>query len=101
MFNNFFFPDGTVLMGIYDYITKNMNISKDFILKQPSVFTIKKHKLIERDKFLKFLGRAQYNPEMPGYVSLVDIIIEDDAEFCEKVAKTSVHTYNEFLKTLF
>lgn len=100
-FKKMFVLDTSGLVALFDYITKDMNIPKDLILKKSTIFYCKKFKLKERDQFLKFIGRAQYNPLMPGYVSLEDIAIEDDAEFCEKVAKTSVHTYNEFLKTLF
>lgn len=88
------------LMQTFDYITKDMQVSKDLIYKQPEVLNYRRHKIKPRHLFLKFIGRAQYNPLLPGYVSLSKLVHGGDSEFCENVAKTSVITYNEFLKTL-
>lgn len=50
--------------------------------------------------FLESLGRAQYNPLLPGYVSLDAFIKTTDVEFCTDIAKSSVLSFNLFLKTL-
>jgi mTERF domain-containing protein len=46
------------------------------------------------------LGKNQYDPTKPNYVSLDDIIVEDDEEFCKETAKTSVAEFNAFLRLI-
>lgn len=77
-----------------------MKIPVHLILEQPIILTRKKFFYKERHIYLECLGRAQYNPLLPGYVSLYEFFHLPDSEFCEKIAKTSVLSYNEYLKTL-
>lgn len=87
-------------MSTFEFITKTMKIPLQLILKQPQVLLHRKFTVRERHKYLEKLGRAQYNPFLPGYIPLLELFSVPDAEFCKKFAKTSVLTYNEFLKTL-
>ena len=59
----------------------------------------------QRLLFLESLGRAQFDPNLPNYVSpemLTDISGDEygDVAFCNKVAKCSVELYEKFQKTL-
>ena len=56
--------------------------------------------IAERHQFLKSLGRAQYDPGQPQYVSPAALTEGSDVEFAEKVARSNIQLYNAFLKTL-
>jgi len=50
--------------------------------------------------FLKHLGRDQFDPSRPNYVSPDMLATGDDSSFCISVAKCPLELYDEFLKTL-
>lgn len=78
----------------------DMNLPLSLIASDPSGLVNRTMRLRERHLFLTSLGKAQYDPSLPQYVSINNITHGDDASFCQFVAKTSVETYNLFLKTL-
>ena len=61
---------------------------------------IKTIQVAERHQFLTSLGRAQYDPGKPQYVSPTALTEGSDLEFVEKVARSTIQLYNAFLKTL-
>lgn len=77
-----------------------MKIPLELMVKMPEVLTCRDFRLRQRHSYLEKLGRAQYNPREPNYISPSSVVKGDDAEFCENLCKTSVHAYNTFLKTL-
>jgi len=77
-----------------------MKVPQDVICHQPDILMEREHKIRERHLFLQRLGRAQYNPRLPGYISLDALIKSDDVEFCNNIAKSSIDSFNSFLKTL-
>lgn len=83
----------------FHYVHNIMKISHDAILKQPSVLGNRLYRTKQRHEFLQSLNKAQYDPKLPGYVSLVSLVVGTDAQFCKNVAKTSVETFNTFLKS--
>lgn len=50
--------------------------------------------------FLTFLGRAQYDPAQPSYISLDQLVSVPDEVFCTEIAKASIQDFEKFLKTL-
>lgn len=88
------------LMRVFDYVHQEMAISHELIAKTAGIFSVRLPRIEYRHKYLKFLGRAQYDPTKPLYVPLSAFFEVDDATFCLKYAKTSVHDLNAFLKTL-
>lgn len=84
----------------FNYVHNQMGIPHDLIVKFPSILNCRKRPIIERNLYLKFLNRAQYDPKIPLYVPLSAFYSIDDSRFCFKYAKTSVNDYNVFLKTL-
>lgn len=50
--------------------------------------------------FLEHIGKAQFDPEKPNYVSFGMIYEGDDSTFAIKVAKSSVLEFNEYMKCL-
>ena len=49
---------------------------------------------------MKKLGRDQYNPKKPNYISPKVLCEESDADFCELGAHVPVELYNKFLMTI-
>uniref|UniRef100_A0A8C3WMJ8 Mitochondrial transcription termination factor 3 n=1 Tax=Catagonus wagneri TaxID=51154 RepID=A0A8C3WMJ8_9CETA len=64
------------------------------------VFNTRLFKVKERHLFLAYLGRAQYDPAKPNYISLDKLVSMPDEVFCEEMAKASVQDFEKFLKTL-
>ncbi|NP_001121256.1 uncharacterized protein LOC100158338 [Xenopus laevis] len=88
------------LTETFDYVHNIMGIPHHLIVKFPQVFNSKLLKIKERHLFLKFLGRAVYDPTKPNYVSLDKLTSSPDEIFCVEFAKASVQDYEQFLKTL-
>ncbi|KAF2899919.1 hypothetical protein ILUMI_06258 [Ignelater luminosus] len=88
------------ILKTFEFIHKNMNMPLERIAEFPEVLTCREFKIKQRYTFLEKLGRIQFNPRKPNYVSLLSLVSGSDAEFCDKVAKSSVQAYNTFLKTL-
>lgn len=77
-----------------------MGVPNEDIVKDPQILTCRLHKLRERFMFLQKLNRLQFDPKKPNYISLMTLVSESDGHFAVEVAKSSIQTYNEFLKTL-
>lgn len=84
----------------FDYVHNEMKLSHQFILSQAYVLLCRKRRLEQRHTFLVQLGRAQYDPTKPLYVSLISLIGGTDNDFCQNVAKTSNDTYDLYLKSI-
>lgn len=97
---NLFMKSQDGLLKTFEYFHRNMNIPLERIVEVPQVLTCRYFKVEQRDLFLKKLGRAQYNPKEPNYVSLVALVSGLDSDFAVNIAKSSVQTFNMFLKSL-
>uniref|UniRef100_A0A5F5Q042 Mitochondrial transcription termination factor 3 n=1 Tax=Equus caballus TaxID=9796 RepID=A0A5F5Q042_HORSE len=78
-----------LLTGSLEPVKENMKI-----------FNTRLFKVKERHLFLTYLGRAQYDPAKPNYISLDKLVSMPDEIFCEEIAKASVRDFEKFLKTL-
>lgn len=54
----------------------------------------------ERHMFLEYLGKAQYDPALPTYISLDRLVSLPDEAFCTDVALATVEDFYLFQKTL-
>ncbi|EDM16440.1 MTERF domain containing 1, isoform CRA_a [Rattus norvegicus] len=88
------------LTETFDYVHNVMNIPHHIIVKFPQVFNTRVFKIKERHLFLAYLGKAQYDPAKPNYVSLDKFVSFPDEVFCKEIAKASVNDFEKFLKTL-
>ncbi|XP_023222355.1 transcription termination factor 3, mitochondrial-like [Centruroides sculpturatus] len=88
------------LLERFDYIHNSMCIPHSQIVLYPHVLFFRLFNIRERHLYLRHLGRAQYDPRKPGYVSLQLFTANTDQEFCEKAACTYTEDFNKFLKTL-
>ncbi|XP_072459564.1 transcription termination factor 3, mitochondrial [Notamacropus eugenii] len=88
------------LTETFDYVHNVMSIPHHIIVKFPQVFNSKLLKIKERHSFLTYLGKAQYDPQKPNYISLDKLVSIPDELFCKEVAKASLQDFETFLKTL-
>lgn len=88
------------MLKTFEYVHRNMEIPLEMIVEFPEVLTCREFRIKQRYLFLKSLGKVQFNPKKPLYISLVDIISGSDAHFSTEVAKSSIQAFNAFLKTL-
>ncbi|XP_068942694.1 transcription termination factor 3, mitochondrial [Petaurus breviceps papuanus] len=88
------------LTETFDYVHNVMSVPHHIIVKFPQVFNSKLLKIKERHSFLSYLGRAQYDPQKPNYISLDKLVSIPDEVFCKEVAKASLQDFETFLKTL-
>ncbi|XP_015341468.1 transcription termination factor 3, mitochondrial isoform X1 [Marmota marmota marmota] len=88
------------LTETFDYVHNVMSIPHHIIVKFPQVFNTRLFKIKERHLFLTYLGRAQYDPAKPNYISLDKLVSIPDEIFCKEIAKASLQDFEKFLKTL-
>ncbi|XP_055694463.1 transcription termination factor 3, mitochondrial [Lutzomyia longipalpis] len=88
------------LMGRFQYVHKDMEISHEQLCQDPHILLSREHRIRQRHEFLKFIGKAQYDPKKDLYVSLKNLVVGTDEEFVFNIAKSSMPTYNAFLRTL-
>ncbi|XP_043471576.1 transcription termination factor 3, mitochondrial [Leptopilina heterotoma] len=88
------------LRNSFDYAHNTMCLSHEILSLQPCILNCRKSRLEARHQFLVHIKKAQYDPLKPLYVSPKDIVSGTDSEFCANIAKTTILTYNDFLKTL-
>ncbi|NWH56276.1 MTEF3 factor, partial [Geococcyx californianus] len=88
------------LKQTFDYLHNIMGIPHHILTRFPQVFNSKLLRIRERHMFLKFLGKAQYDPTQPSYISLDQLVSLPDEVFCAEIAKASMQDFEKFLKTL-
>ncbi|KAL3254012.1 hypothetical protein MRX96_054306 [Rhipicephalus microplus] len=88
------------IVKAFTYLHKEAGLSHAQLMQFPAILRTRECIYKPRHQFLVKLGRAQYDPKEPNYVSPKALVTGVDAVFCENVAKTSVDKYNEFLRTL-
>eukprot|EP00062_Callorhinchus_milii_P003954 gi/632941837/ref/XP_007886088.1/ PREDICTED: mTERF domain-containing protein 1, mitochondrial [Callorhinchus milii] len=85
---------------VFDYLHNIMGIPHLLVTKFPQVFNAKLLRIKERHLFLEHLGRAQYDPVQPNYISLDKLVATPDEVFCVEIAKATLPDFEAFQKTL-
>ncbi|XP_071757663.1 transcription termination factor 3, mitochondrial isoform X1 [Centroberyx gerrardi] len=88
------------LTQIFDYLHNTMKVPHHLIGKFPQVLNSKFLRIRERHLFLQYLGKAQYDPSQPSYISLDRLVSLPDDVFCTEVASATLDDFNLFQKTL-
>ncbi|KAK4325427.1 hypothetical protein Pmani_004022 [Petrolisthes manimaculis] len=91
---------GVSLLRRFTYVHNTMGLTHAQLLHFPHVLLSRDFRLRQRHSFLRSIGRAQYDPTQPGYVSPQQLVSGDDVTFCSTLANTSIQHYNDFLKTM-
>jgi hypothetical protein len=99
-FPKMFTKEFHIIESNFVYLTQVCKLANSFIASHPPILTTPLHLLKSRYAYLKSLERAQFDPAQANFVSLKNLVEHDDAEFCQKTAKTSLHEYKHFLKTV-
>jgi len=88
------------LIRSFETLHNVAKIPHETLVRFPASITQTWKILHPRHKYLESLGRAQYCPTLPNYISPYALSEGDDTEFAEKVAGTSIELYDLFQKTL-
>nr|XP_057902817.1 transcription termination factor 3, mitochondrial [Doryrhamphus excisus] len=88
------------LTQIFDFLHNTMKVPHQLITKFPQVLNSKFLRIQERHLFLQYLGKAQYDPAQPNYISLHRLVSLPDETFCNQVALASRKDFALFQKTL-
>ncbi|KAM9385256.1 transcription termination factor 3, mitochondrial [Pholidichthys leucotaenia] len=88
------------LTQIFDFLHNTMKIPHHLITKFPQVFNTKYLRIRERHHFLEYLGKAQYDPDLPNYISLDRLVSLPDETFCSELALATLEDFYLFQKTL-
>ncbi|XP_028255092.1 transcription termination factor 3, mitochondrial [Parambassis ranga] len=88
------------LIQIFDFLHNTMKVPHYLITKFPQVLNSKYLRIKERHMFLEYLGKAQYDPALPNYISLDRLVSLPDEIFCTEVALATVEDFCLFQKTL-
>ncbi|XP_044267016.1 transcription termination factor 3, mitochondrial [Tribolium madens] len=95
-----FMKSQNAILKTFEYIHKEMNIPLETIAKMPQILTCREFRIKQRHLFLKKLGKLQFDPKQPNYISLISLVSQSDAHFATEVAGSSINAFNEFLKSL-
>ncbi|XP_029299795.1 transcription termination factor 3, mitochondrial isoform X2 [Cottoperca gobio] len=88
------------LTQIFDFVHNTMNVPHNLIAKFPQILNSKYLRIRERHLFLEYLEKAQYDPDLPNYISLERLVFLHDERFCTEVAFVTLEDFNLFQKTL-
>ncbi|XP_070702681.1 transcription termination factor 3, mitochondrial [Pempheris klunzingeri] len=88
------------LTQIFDFLHNTMKVPHQLIAKFPQVLNTKFLRVRERHLFLEYLGKAQYDPTLPNYISLDRLVSVPDETFCTEVALAALNDFYLFQKTL-
>lgn len=88
------------LTQIFDFVHNTMKVPHQLIAKLPQVLNAKYLRIRERHLFLEYLGRAQYDPALPNYISPERLVSLPDETFCVELALATLEDFYSFQKTL-
>ncbi|XP_069950768.1 transcription termination factor 3, mitochondrial [Cherax quadricarinatus] len=91
--------NGVSLLRRFEIAHNQIGLSHSQIVQFPQILMSRDFRIKQRHDYLKLIGRDQYDPLKPNYVSPSALVSSDDVEFCTTIAKTSVQNFNDFLKT--
>lgn len=88
------------LTQIFDFLHNTMKVPHHLIAKFPQVLNTKYLRVRERHLFLQYLGKDQYDPDQPNYISLDRLVSLPDETFCTELASATLEDFCLFQKTL-
>jgi len=88
------------ILSQFDLLHTQLGIPQSLLCKFPRSIRRSSVLTLSRHKFLQHLGKAQYKPDQPGYVSLEMLTEGTEEEFCDNVARCNVDLFYKFLKTI-
>lgn len=88
------------LTQIFDFLHNTMKVPHHLITKFPQVLNTKFLRIQERHLFLEYLGKAQYDPTQPNFISLGRLVSLPNETFCTELALATLEDFYLFQKTL-
>lgn len=95
-----FTKDFKIIEANYNYLTKVIKLTDQQIETYPPILQTPLLLVRTRYSFLRQLNRVQFDPTLPNYISIKNMIEHDEAKFLEKYAKSTLEDYKKFLKTI-
>lgn len=92
--------DERYIQETFDFLHNDVGFPHELLVKFSHCLTVRRRNISARHMFLKFLGRDQFDPQKANYVSPDALVTATDLEFCQNSAKSSIDTFNQFMKTL-
>jgi hypothetical protein len=77
-----------------------MKFSHAKILENPQILNQRLSRIRNRHRFLKLLGRDQFDEKLPRYVSPQAFYGTIDEDFVINTCESTMQMYDDFLKTL-
>lgn len=77
-----------------------MKFSHDKILQNPQILNSRLSRIRSRHRFIKLLGRDQFDEKLPRYVSPIEFFGSSDEDFVINTCESTMEIYDNFLKTL-
>lgn len=77
-----------------------MKFSHDKILENPQILNQRLSRIRTRHRFLKLLGRDQFDEKLPRYVSPQSLYSTSDEDFVINICESTMQMYDDFLKTM-
>jgi len=96
----FIYSNQQNLISQFDLLHNEAKIPHELLVDFPQALNRNKYLTEGRHKFLIHLGRAQYIPSEPNFVSPLMLTDTTDEEFCETVARCDISLFHKFLKTI-
>ena len=84
----------------FEVLHNEAGIPHETLVKFPEALKASAVNTRPRLKFLRALGRDQFDKSKPNYISPGLLTVNSDTEFCEHAAKCSESLYDKFLLTL-
>ncbi|CAK6949423.1 transcription termination factor 3%2C mitochondrial [Scomber scombrus] len=89
-----------LLCSSLEPVKENLKVPHHLIVKFPQVLNTRYLRVKERHLFLQYLGKDQYDPTQPNYISLDRLVSLPDETFCTELALATMEDFCLFQKTL-
>ena len=95
-----FTKDFKSIQANFTFLTQVAGLGHADIAFYPPILQTPYVLLKTRYAYLKHLDRLQLDPTKPNYVSLKDLVVHNDKDFCQRIAKTTIDDFNKFIKSI-
>lgn len=99
-FPKLFTKDFQIIEANYNYLTKVIKLTNSDLATYVPILQTPLSLIRTRYAFLKHLDRIQFDVTKPNFVSIKNMVENDQEKFLKKYAKSTEEELNKFLKTL-
>ena len=96
----FMVSDTDTIQDTFDLLHNEVGYSHELLASMPETLNGDLYAIKNRVAFLRRLGRDQFDPTLPNYVSPKSLGLSTDEIFSVKVAKASLSLFNKYVLTM-